>query len=115
MLLFTIIFGVIAAILALVVAKIVAPRRKFTNPVKFLPMECGQVPSGEGKTRFMMQYYAYVIMFVILDVMTIFLYVWGSSLISLSFNTLIAILTFLAALGAAMAYAMYLAGRKDIW
>ncbi|MEM2855922.1 MAG: NADH-quinone oxidoreductase subunit A [Candidatus Nitrosocaldaceae archaeon] len=110
-----ILFGILASVPALILAKIVAPRRRFVNPVKFLPMECGQVPLGEGKARFMMQYYAYVIMFVVFDVMTIFLYVWGTSLLALPQVVTIPIIVFLAILGAAMGYAMYLSGKKDIW
>ncbi len=108
-------FGVLASVPALILAKIVAPRRRFVNPVKFLPMECGQVPSGEGKTHFMMQYYAYVIMFVVFDVMAIFLYVWGTSLLALPRAVTLPMVAFLAVLGAAMGYAMYLSGKKDIW
>lgn len=110
-----ILFGILASVPALILAKIVAPRRRFVNPVKFLPMECGQVPLGEGKARFMMQYYAYVIMFAVFDVMTIFLYVWGTSLLALPQVVTIPIIVFLAILGAAMGYAMYLSGKKDIW
>jgi len=63
-LLWMLLFGVVASVPALIVAKMIAPRRRFWNPVKYMPMECGQVPSGEGRTRFMMQYYSYVLMFV---------------------------------------------------
>ena len=38
------------------------------------------MPSGEGRSHFMMQYYSYILMFVVFDVMTIFLYLWGVSL-----------------------------------
>ena len=69
---------------ALLVSRMISPEnKKQPNPVKTLPMECGQVPSGAGRTHFMMQYYAYVLMFVIFDVMAIFLYAWGSSLLDL--------------------------------
>ena len=67
---------------ALFISRMVSPRKK-SNPVKFLPMECGQVPSGEGRTHFMMQYYPYILMFVIFDVVAIFLYAWGSALLEL--------------------------------
>lgn len=108
-------FGLLASVPILIIAKIVAPRRRFVNPVKFLPMECGQVPLGEGKAHFMMQYYAYVIMFVVFDVISIFLYVWGTSLLALPKIVTLPIVAFLAILGAAMGYAMYLSGKKDIW
>lgn len=114
-LLLMLLFGVIASVPMLVIAKVISPKQRYTNPVKFLPMECGQVPSGEGRTHFMMQYYAYVLMFVVFDVMAIFLYAWGASVFGLAQTATLPIIAFLAVLFAAMGYAMYLSGRKDIW
>jgi len=71
-------FAIIATAPALIISRMISPRRR-SNPVKFLPMECGQVPSGAGRTHFMMQYYAFILMFVVFDVMAIFLYAWGST------------------------------------
>jgi NADH-quinone oxidoreductase subunit A len=107
-------FGLLVAIPALVISRLISPRRRY-NPVKFLPMECGQVPSGAGRTHFMMQYYAYILMFVVFDVMAIFLYVWGVSLFSLPRSATLPIIGFLAIMFAAMGYSLYLAGRKGIW
>ena len=107
-------FAVLALAPALVVSRMISPRTK-SNPVKFLPMECGQVPSGAGRTHFMMQYYAYVLMFVIFDVMAIFLYAWGSTLLDLPKEATLPILAFLGIMFAAMAFALYQTKRKNIW
>ncbi len=107
-------FGLVAAIPALVIARLISPRRRL-NPVKFLPMECGQIPSGEGRSHFMMQYYSYILMFVVFDVMAIFLYAWGVSLFSLSRDATLPIMAFLGIMFAGMGYALYLAGKKGIW
>jgi NADH-quinone oxidoreductase subunit A len=107
-------FGLLVSIPAIVISRLISPRRRY-NPVKFLPMECGQVPSGAGRTHFMMQYYAYILMFVVFDVMAIFLYIWGVSLFSLPRSATLPIIGFLAVMFAAMGYALYLAGRKGIW
>ena len=72
-------FGILASVPALILSRLVSPRRRY-NPVKFLPMECGQMPTGEGRSHFMMQDYAYILMFVVFDVMSIFLYTWATSL-----------------------------------
>ena len=88
-------FGLLVSIPALIISRLISPRRRY-NPVKFLPMECGQVPSGEGRTHFMMQYYAYILMFVVFDVMAIFLYIWGVSLFSLPRSATLPIIGFLA-------------------
>jgi len=107
-------FAVLALAPALLISRMISPRTK-SNPVKFLPMECGQVPSGAGRTHFMMQYYAYILMFVIFDVMASFLYAWGSTLLDLPKEATLPILAFLAIMFAAMAFALYQTKRKNIW
>ena len=107
-------FAVLALAPALVISRMISPRTK-SNPVKFLPMECGQVPSGAGRTHFMMQYYAYILMFVIIDVMAIFLNAWGSTLLDLPKEATLPILAFLGIMFAAMAFALYQTKRKNIW
>ena len=107
-------FAVVATGPALLISRMVSPRKR-SNPVKFLPMECGQVPSGEGRTHFMMQYYAYVLMFVIFDVMAIFLYAWGSTLLNLPKTATLPIIAFLGIMFAAMAFALYQSRRRNIW
>ena len=102
-------FAIVATAPALLISRMVSPGvKKRRNPVKFLPMECGQVPSGHGRTHFMMQYYAYVLMLVIFDVMAIFLYAWGSSLLDLPRTATLPIIAFLGIMFAAMAFALYL-------
>lgn len=107
-------FGVLASVPALILSRLVSPRRRY-NPVKFLPMECGQMPTGEGRSHFMMQYYAYILMFVVFDVMSIFLYTWATSLFLIPRSATLPIMAFLGIMFAAMGYALYLAGRKGIW
>ena len=107
-------FGILASVPALILSRLVSPRRRY-NPVKFLPMECGQMPTGEGRSHFMMQYYAYILMFVVFDVMSIFLYTWATSLFLIPRSATLPIMAFLGIMFAAMGYALYLAGRKGIW
>lgn len=107
-------FAVAATAPALLISRLVSPRRRGT-PVKYLPMECGQVPKGEGRTHFMMQYYAYILMFVVFDVVAIFLYAWGSALLELPREATLPIIAFLGIMFAAMAFALRQSGRRDIW
>lgn len=107
-------FAVVAVGPALIISRMLSPRRR-SNPVKFLPMECGQVPKGEGRTHFMMQYYAYILMFVVFDVMAIFLYAWGSSLLMLPRSATLPLIAFLAIMFAAMAFALHQSRRRNIW
>lgn len=107
-------FAVAATAPALLISRMIAPR-KHNNPIKFLPMECGQVPKGEGRTHFMMQYYAYILMFVVFDVMSIFLYAWGSTILNLPKAATLPIIGFLGVMFAAMAFALYQSRRRNIW
>ncbi|KAG2477720.1 MAG: NADH-ubiquinone oxidoreductase, subunit A [Nitrosopumilales archaeon] len=107
-------FAVVATAPALLISRMITPRKR-SNPVKFLPMECGQVPSGAGRTHFMMQYYAYILMFVVFDVMAIFLYAWGSSILTLPRTATLPIIAFLAIMFAAMGYALDQSRRRNIW
>ncbi len=106
-------FAVAATAPMLLISRLIAPRK--STPVKFLPMECGQVPSGAGRTHFMMQYYAYILMFVIFDVMAIFLYAWGSTILNLPRTATLPIMAFLAIMFGAMAFALYQSQRRNIW
>lgn len=106
--------GVLAGVPSLILSRLLSQRKRY-NPVKFLPMECGQVPVGEGRSHFMMQYYAYILMFVVFDVIAIFLYAWGSSLLSIPREATLPMIAFLGIMFAAMGYALYLSGRKGIW
>ena len=107
-------FAVVAMAPALIISRMISPRTR-SNPVKFLPMECGQVPSGAGRTHFMMQYYAFILMFVVFDVMAIFLYAWGGTLLELEKSTILPIIAFLGIMFGAMAYALNQSKRRDIW
>ncbi|NOS62366.1 MAG: NADH-quinone oxidoreductase subunit A, partial [Nitrosarchaeum sp.] len=64
---------------------------------------------------FMMQYYAYILMFVVFDVMAIFLYAWGNALLELPKSATLPIIGFLAIMFAAMAFALHQSGRRSIW
>lgn len=107
-------FGLVASVPALILSRLISPRRSL-NPVKFLPMECGQMPTGAGRSHFMMQYYAYILMFVVFDVLAIFLYAWATALFAIPKSATLSIIAFLSIMFAAMAYALYLSGRKGIW
>ncbi|ABK78282.1 NADH-ubiquinone oxidoreductase, subunit A [Cenarchaeum symbiosum A] len=99
---------------ALLISRMISPRSG-DNPVKYLPMECGQVPKGEGRTHFMMQYYAYILMFVVFDVMAIFLYAWGGTILHLPKTATLPVIAFLGIMFAAMSFALYQSRRRDIW
>jgi len=95
--------------------RLLAPRRP--NPLKNAPFECGQVPIGEGKMHYMMQYYPYLLMFIVFDAMAMFLYAWAAAyrpmLLGLSSDWTITL--FIGMLFLPMSFALFLAGRRDLW
>lgn len=105
-------FVIITGLLFIIIPLLFAPKRP--NPVKAEPFECGQPPTGEGRVHFMMQYYAYLLMFVVFDVVVMFLFAWGVAYLSLGVSGALIITTFLTILIVPLGYALYLAGKR-IW
>jgi NADH-quinone oxidoreductase subunit A len=98
-----------------IVPKLFAPHKP--NPIKNLAFETGQVPVGAGKTHFMMQYYAYLLIFIVFDVMAMFLYAWAASYqpLALGLSSDWVLTLFMGMLFVPMAFALYLAGRRELW
>ena|SRR5271157_84566 len=107
--------GVAFTLPVIIVPKLLAPRRP--NPIKNLTFEAGQVPVGAGKMHFMMQYYAYLLMFIVFDVMAMFLYAWAASYqpLSLGLSSDWVLTLFMGVLFVPMGFALYLAGKRELW
>ena len=108
--------GIVFIVLIVVASRLLAPRRP--NPIKNAPFECGQVPVGAGKMHFMMQYYAYLLMFIVFDVLSMFLYAWayaygGPRALGLSSDWVVTL--FMGILFVPMGFAVYLAGKRELW
>ena len=85
------------------------------NPVKNAPYECGEVALGAGRTQLVMQYYSYVIMFLILDVLSMFLLTWASAFKVIDVNSSVFMLIFLAILLPPIGYALALTRKWELW
>jgi NADH-quinone oxidoreductase subunit A len=107
--------GVLFSGIMLIVPRFLAP--KSPNPIKNSTFESGQIPRGKGKMHFMMQYYAYLLMFVVFDVMAMFLYAWAAAYqpLALGSSSGWVMTFFIGALLIPMAYTVYMAGRREIW
>ena len=107
--------GVVFALPALILPRLLAPRSP--NPIKSSPFESGQTPKGKGKMHFMMQYYAYLLIFVVFDVMAMFLYAWAVAFQPLALGSASAwlMVAFVGALLLPMALTVHLAGEREIW
>ncbi len=64
------------ALVALAVPAILGPKRK--NPVKLLPYESGKIPFQSPREKpFPVKYYLFAMLFVLLDLVLVFLYLWA--------------------------------------
>ena len=68
---------------------------KKSNPVKSSTFECGMETIGRTWVQFNFRYYFYALMFIILDVLVVFLYPWAVSLRQLGYFGFIVLLIFI--------------------
>ena len=59
------------------------------NPTKSSPFECGMETIGKTWVQFNFRYYFYALVFLVLDVMVVFLYPWAVNLRELGYFGLI--------------------------
>ena len=84
--------------------------------MKRATFEAGQVPTGEARVHLMMQYYAYLLIFVVMDVISMFLFAWATTTIELStIQTAIVMGIFIGVIFIPLGFALYLAGKKELW
>ncbi len=88
---------------------------KGRNPIRDGPFESGQTRMGEARLRYMMQYYPYLIMFVVFDIVSMFLFTWGLAFSILPFTHNFLFILFLIVLIAPLAYALHLSGKRELW
>lgn len=106
-----------AATIALVVVVriVISPKDPRPTPEKRAPFESGQISSGAGRTRFIIQYYPYILMFVVYDVIAMFLFAWALNLRALGAAGTLPILVFMLVALPPLAYALHLANRRENW
>ena len=68
---------------------------KKSNPTKSSTFECGMQTIGKSWIQFNFRYYFYALIFVILDVLVVFIYPWAVGLRQLGYPGLIIILIFI--------------------
>ena len=107
--------GVAFSSIMLILPRFLAPSHP--NPIKNSPFEAGQVPQGTGKMHYMMQYYAYLLMFVVFDVMAMFLFALAVSYQPLALGPVSSwlMVVFVGALLIPMALTVHMAGKREIW
>jgi NADH-quinone oxidoreductase subunit A len=106
-----------AATLLLVLALrlVISPRDPRPTPEKKAPFESGQIAAGPGRTRFIIQYYPYILLFVVYDVVAMFLFAWALDLRAVGATGTIPVLAFMVVALVPLAYALHLAGQRENW
>jgi NADH-quinone oxidoreductase subunit A len=112
LILFTAAFGIVFATPVIIIPWLFAPRNR--TPMKLATFEAGQVPSGDARVHLLMQYYAYLLVFVIFDVVSMFLFAWASATI-VQIPAAIYIGVFLGMIFIPLAYGIHLARIKELW
>jgi len=104
LLIVAILFTVSMPLLALSLSFLgIIPRK--SNPDKTSTYECGMETIGKTWVQFNFRYYLYAIIFVALDVLTVFLYPWAVNLKELGLLGLISVAVFFAILVVGYIYA----------
>ncbi len=67
--------SVIFVVAGLLVSSLLRPSKR--EPLKNSTYECGEVPIGDTRIQFHFQYYMFALIFVIADVLTVFLALWA--------------------------------------
>jgi NADH-quinone oxidoreductase subunit A len=101
------------AFLLVIVSFLVHPPKR--NDVKNAPYECGEIALGSGRVQLVMQYYSYVIMFLVLDLLSMFLLTWASAFKLIDVTSSIFMLIFLAILLPPIGYALALTRKWELW
>ncbi len=75
------------------------------NPTKNSPFECGMETIGKTWVQFNFRYYFYALVFLVLDVMVVFLYPWAVNLRELGYFGLIGALILISIVTVGYIYA----------
>ena len=68
--------GVVVGVLGYLVSRLITPRREYTsNLSKFMRFEAGNPPHGRARGFFVMQYYAYLIIFLTVEPIVIYFFI----------------------------------------
>jgi NADH:ubiquinone oxidoreductase subunit 3 (subunit A) len=84
---------------------------RFFRPTKITALkretyECGEVPIGEAQIQFHFQFYMFAIIFVVFDLITVFLLIWALDFTNLSEDAKVLMLAFFGLLLVGVFYAL---------
>ena len=95
--------GVVLVVGGMLIALLISPRS--LNFQKGEPYECGLPTHGTSWMQFRVGYYLYAILFLMFDVVTIFLFPWSTVVRELGMEGLVNVLFFIGIMSLGLAYA----------
>ncbi|MBX8631139.1 MAG: NADH-quinone oxidoreductase subunit A [Thermoplasmata archaeon] len=101
------IFAVVSVLFAgvgMLLSSLLRPSKM--EPLKETTYECGEVPIGDTRIQFHFQYYMFALIFVIADVLTVFLALWAYSFSTMSLYAKFLMLVFVGLLTIGILYAL---------
>lgn len=99
-----VLFGLMTVILPKMLRLVgIVPRKP--NPVKYSTYECGMETIGPAWVQFNFRYYIFALLFLVFDVLLIFLYPWAVAFQEGGWVAFVAMLVFIAVLFAGFVYA----------
>ncbi|NJD76688.1 MAG: NADH-quinone oxidoreductase subunit A [Candidatus Methanoperedens sp.] len=97
------VIGIAFVAIALFMSRMIRPSNK--TKVKLSTYECAEIPVGDARIHFNIQYYMIVIVFLIFDVEVLFLYPWAVQFKNLGPIGFIEMVVFIEILIIGLAYA----------
>ena len=107
------VLAVISGLIFFIIPLVFAPRRR--SAIKEESFEAGQLPPGAKRIRFALQYYAYLLLFLVFDVTIMFLFVWGYAFFTESAYGFVYPLVLIAVLIPPLIYTVKLSKAMDMW
>lgn len=101
------ILGLVATLLVfvtLLLSKFLAPRNATAR--KLSPYECGEIQQGSGRGPIEVQYYMYIIAFLVLDIEAVFLFPFAVKFASLGVQGIVEMVLFVGLLFLGWLYAV---------
>ena len=81
-------------------------RRDYPDPAKLTTYESGETPFGDARVRFHIHYYIFALIFVLFDILTVFMYPWAVVVATTDIlNVFTGMAVFVLMLGIALLYA----------
>ena len=98
------VISIVFVIVGLLFSSLLRPSK--SEPLKDTTYECGEVPIGDTRIQFHFQYYMFALIFVIADVLTVFLALWAYTFTTMQLEAKLMMFLFTALLTVGILYAL---------